>query len=324
MCTAVNFRTKDHYFGRTLDVDCDYGEKVVIVPRNFPIKFKKKEMLTNHFAMIGMARVEQGYPLYFDATNEKGLSVAALNFPENAVYYDMCLQKSNITPFELIPWILGRADSVTMAKALIDSVNIVNIPFDENLPLAPLHWIISDKEKSITLETTKDGVKVYDNQAGVLTNNPPFDIQMLNITNYMNLSNKMPEKGFSGNIDFTPYSSGMGLLGLPGDYTSMSRFVRSCFVKENSVCREVETESVGQFFHIMDSVSQVRGVNIKENGKYNITVYTSCCNTDKCIYYYTTYENRRISAINMYNEDLNAENLYEFELINRQNIKYIN
>lgn len=324
MCTAVNFKTNDHYFGRTLDIDCDYGEKVVITPRNFPFEFKKKEKLSNHFAMIGMAKTEGGYPLYFDATNEKGLSIAALNFPGNAVYYDICLQKSNIAPFEFIPWILGRADSVDMAKALIDNTNIVNIPFGEDLPLTPLHWLISDKEKSIVLETTKDGMKVYDNKLGVLTNNPSFDIQLFNLTNYMNISNKMPQNNFSNNIDFSPYSSGMGLIGLPGDYSSMSRFVRACFVKENSLCREVETESVSQFFHIMETIGQVRGVNINENGKYNVTQYTSCCNTDKCIYYYTTYENRRINAINMYNEDLNTEKLYEFELINRQNIKYIN
>ncbi len=324
MCTAVNFKTNDHYFGRTLDVDCDYGEKVVITPRSFPLEFKKKEPLNNHFAMIGMAKVEKGYPLYFDATNEKGLSAAALNFPDNSVYYDMCLQKSNITPFELIPWILGRADSVDMAKALIDNINIVNIPFSEDTPLTPLHWIISDKEKSIVLETTKEGMKIYDNKTGVLTNNPPFDTQLFNLTNYMALSNKMPENKFSFNIDFSPYSSGMGLIGLPGDFSSMSRFVRACFIKENSVCREIETESVSQFFHIMDSVSQIRGVNQKENKKYNITLYTSCCNTDKCIYYYTTYENRRVCAVNMYNENLNGEKLLEFELMNRQNIKYIN
>ncbi|MBO5452628.1 MAG: choloylglycine hydrolase [Clostridia bacterium] len=324
MCTAINFKTNDHYFGRTLDFERDFGEKVVITPRNYCFVFKEQNEIKTHYAMIGMARIQNNYPLYFDATNEKGLSVAGLNFPENAFYSEIKVGKSNITPFEFIPWILGRADCVDVAKALLDNINIVNIPFDENTPLTSLHWIISDKEKSITVEPLKSGLKVYENKVGVLTNNPPFDIQMFNLNNYMSLSSKMPENRFSEDIEFDVYSNGLGLLGLPGDFSSASRFVRACFIKENSVCREVETESVSQFFHIMDSIGQIRGVNVKENGEYNLTYYTSCCNTDKCIYYYTTYENRRICAINMYNEDLNKDILATYELMNRQNIKYIN
>ena len=207
---------------------------------------------------------------------------------------------------------------------MIKNINIIDTDFSEELQNTPLHWIISDKEKSITVESVEKGIMVYENKAGVLTNNPSFDIQMFNLNNYAHLTNKIPQNTFSERLELNNYTGGLGALGLPGDYSSMSRFVKTSFMKENSSCRQVELESVGQFFHIMDSVSQVRGINLMENGEFDITLYTSCCNTDKCIYYYTTYENHRISAVKMYNEDLNADTLIKFELVQTQQIKYIN
>ena len=86
MCTAISMQTTNHYFGRNLDLEYSYLEKIVITPRHFPLTFHHQSTLSSHFAIIGMAYIKENYPLYYDATNEKGLSMAGLNFPEYADY----------------------------------------------------------------------------------------------------------------------------------------------------------------------------------------------------------------------------------------------
>ena len=264
------------------------------------------EKLSSHYAIIGMAHVAGDYPLYYDAVNEKGLGMAGLNFVGNAVYNEVENGKENVAQFEFIPWILGKCATVQEAKDLLKKINLVKTPFSEMLPCAQLHWIIADKEESITVESMADGLYVWDNPAGVLTNNPPFDQQMFMLNNYMHLSPRQPENHFSDSLGLKTYSRGMGALGLPGDLSSTSRFARVAFVKDHSFSGDSEEESVSQFFHILGSVDQQRGCCEVEPGKYEITLYTSCCNCDKGIYYYTTYENHQISAVDMHHEDLDG------------------
>lgn len=178
MCTAVTYKTKDFYFGRTLDYEFSYGDEVVITPRNYWFHFLEQSNINNHYAIIGMAYVNENYPLYYDAVNEKGLGIAGLNFVGNAEYKEKVEGKDNISQFEFIPWVLSQCKTVKEARVLINKINFLNIPFNENLPLAKLHWIISDSEESITVESVAEGVKIYENPIGVLTNNPSFDKQM--------------------------------------------------------------------------------------------------------------------------------------------------
>ena len=324
MCTAVTYKTKDFYFGRTLDYEFSYKEEVTITPRNYEFKFKNKEAINSHYAIIGMAYVAENYPLYYDAINEKGLGMAGLNFVGNAYYNDIRENKYNIAQFEFIPWILSQCSTTKEAKKLIEKINLINTPFNEQLPLAQLHWIIADAEESITVEAVKEGIKIYDNPVGVLTNNPPFDKQLFALNNYRNLSNKSPQNTFATNLELQQYSRGMGAIGLPGDLSSQSRFVRASFVKMNSVSGENENESVSQFFHILNSVDQQRGCCQLDNGKYEITIYTSCCNATKGIYYYTTYDNHQITAVDMHKENLDGNELVKYSLINGEHIKYQN
>lgn len=326
MCTAISYKTKDHYFGRNLDLEYSYNETVTITPRNFIFEFRKVGKMKSHFAMIGMAYIAEGYPLYYDATNENGLSIAALNFPQNAHYKLFCEGKDNITPFELIPWVLGQCATVGEAEKLLEQINILNENFSDELPLSPLHWIISDKGRSITLESVKAGIKVYDNPAGVLTNNPTFDYQLFNLNNYMSLTNDAPQNTFAldNNLQLKTYSRGMGAMGLPGDCSSMSRFVRATFVKMNSVSGDTENESVSQFFHILQSVAMPRGCVKAGENDYAVTIYSSCCNTDSGIYYYTTYNNNQINAVDMHKENLNGNTLIAYPLKTQHAIEYHN
>lgn len=324
MCTAISCRTRNHYFGRNLDLEYGYRETVTITPRNYPFRFRKVSDLPTHYAMIGMATVVDNYPLYYEATNEAGLSMAGLNFPGLARYLPEQPGMDNVAPFEFIPWILGRCSDVAQAKAALKGLNLVSIPFSGDLPLSPLHWIIADREQSITVEPMEDGLRVYDNPVGVLTNNPPFDFHLYNLRNFMHVSIDPAQNRFSSQYEMTPYSNGMGGMGLPGDLSSASRFVRAAFVKLNSVSGDSEEESVGQFFHILDSVAMPQGCVRMRDEEYEITRYSCCCNTDRGIYYYTTYGNRQINAVDLRRTDPDSAELVSYALISGQQINFQN
>ena len=205
------------------------------------------------------------------------------------------------------------------AKMLLAKINLCNIHFSDRFPLSPLHWILADKEGAITVESIEGGLRIYENPVGVLTNNPTFEYHMTHLCDYMNVTPLPPENRF-GDVPLTTYSRGMGAIGLPGDLSSASRFVRAAFVKLNSVSGDSENESVNQFFHILGAVEQQRGCARLPDGSFEITAYTSCMNTDKGIYYYTTYENRCISAVDMHRCELEGKELYTYPLIKKQEI----
>ena len=324
MCTAATYKTKHHYFGRNLDLEFSYHETVTITPRNYTFKFRNNKNIDKHFAIIGMAFIVDNYPLYYDAMNEKGLCMAGLNFPDNAYYFEKQEGKDNVAPFEFIPWILTQCETISEVKKLLSNINIANINFSEQLPASPLHWIISDKNESITVESVKDGLKIYDNPVGILTNNPTFDIQLFNLNNYMNLSTEKAINNFAPSLNLQSYSRGMGAMGLPGDLSSSSRFVKATFTKMNSLSKDTESASISQFFHILTSVEQQRGCVHMGEGKYEITIYSSCCNQDLGIYYYTTYENSQITGVNMHKENLDSTNLVSYPLIEGQQINMQN
>ncbi|GFI22173.1 choloylglycine hydrolase [Lachnospiraceae bacterium] len=324
MCTAAVYKTENFYFGRTLDNDFSYGDEVTVTPRNYPFRFREIADINTHYAIIGMAYVAKDYPLYYDAVNEKGLAMAGLNFVGNAVYGEFQRDKDNIAQFELIPWILSQCATVDEACALIRKINIRNTMFTPDLPSAQLHWIIADNEKTITVESVADGIKVYNNPVGVLTNNPPFDEQLFALNNYMHLSARPPVNTFAPELDLRQYSLGMGAIGLPGDLSSQSRFVRAAFTKMNSVIGKGEAESVSQFFHILGAVDQQRGCCVLENGGYEVTLYTSCCNVDRGIYYYTTYDNHQITGVDMHKENLEGESLLRYPTIQKEQIRMQN
>ena len=199
MCTAVSFRVADHYFGRNLDFEHGFQEKIIITPREFPFIFRNHISIKNHLAIIGMAVEAESYPLYFDATNEAGLSIAGLNFPNNAHYFEFDAQYSCITPFEFIPWILCQCRTVSDCRSLCSNLRIINVPFNDQHPLTPLHWIIADRDESIVIESVKEGLNIYEDPYGVLTNNPPFPYHLYNIANYMNVSAQEAVNRFAPN-----------------------------------------------------------------------------------------------------------------------------
>ena len=306
MCTAISCRLGGHYFGRNLDLERGYGECVVITPRNFPHSFRFAAPLARCYAMIGTAAVAQNIPLYFEATNERGLSIAGLNFPQSAVYAARGQGERAIAPFELIPYLLSGCSSVAEAKKALDGVKIVQESFSDTLPVTPLHWILADPKECVTLECSAEGTRLYDNPFGVLTNEPPFPFHAANVNRYMSLHEGLAANRLSPDLPLINHSLGLGAVGLPGDFSSASRFVRAVFVKEKSVCDGSEAASVAQFFHILRAVAMPRGCVLTATGEYEYTRYTSCCNTDTGVYYYTTYDNLSVRQVPLRGADLDG------------------
>lgn len=328
MCTAITFIAKDFYFGRTLDDTVSRGEEIIITPKNYPFLFRHMETIHSHYAIIGMACVgrtdspaNQEYPLYYDAVNERGLAMAGLNFVGNAFYPDyeeIASGRDQVAQFELIPWILGQCASVEEAIERLDRLTVTGDAFSEGLPPAPLHWLLADREKATVVEAVKDGLQIYDNPAGVLTNNPTFPEQLFRLNDYMHISSREPENLFCDRLPLKSYSRGMGALGLPGDLSSGSRFVRAVFTKMHTIAGNTEEENVGQFFHILEAVEQVKGCCQVGEHEYEMSIYTSCCNTQKGVYYYTTYDNHQITAVDMYRENLDSVNLTRYPLVSKE------
>lgn len=307
MCTAISFCGQHHFFGRTLDFELSHGEQPIITPCRFPFHFTNGHRNENHYAMVGMGKLLDGYPLYFDATNEKGLSMAGLLFAGNAVYFPAKRGFFNVASYELIPWVLSQCASVAETVLLVEKLCITNDAFHADLPPSPLHWMIADESRCVVLETVREGVRLHENPIGVLTNNPPLPYHLLHLTEFMQLSDKQPQNRLYSDIPLHAYSRGMGAVGLPGDFSSSSRFVRAAFVKGhigNAVTRE---EEIMQHFHILKSVEIPCGCVTLENGEHPKTIYTSCCDTQEGVYYYTTYFDSTIYAVNMYAEDLTSD-----------------
>ena len=325
MCTSLTFQTSDFYFGRNLDLEYNFGEKIVITPRQYPFIFKFAGTLSEHYAIIGTAQITDGCPLYAEAVNEKGLCLAALNFPGNAVYAETPESgKTNLAPFELFGFLLGTCATVKEAEEKLKAVCITHTAFKDGYPVAPLHWHIADKDRSLVLECTKDGMHLYEHPVGVLTNNPPFPFQLTNLQNYMHLTSNPPENRFAPALKLAPYGQGMGALGLPGDASPASRFVRAAFCKWNTELPSGEEASVTQFFHILDNVAMVAGSVRTPENKFDRTTYSSCINASRGICYYKTYNNNQISAVSMHKTDLDGCAPVVFEQVNRQQICYQN
>lgn len=324
MCTAVSFHPSAHYFGRTLDLEHSYDERITITPRRFPLPFRHLPTLCTHHAIIGTAFVQEGYPLYYDAMNEKGLCMAGLRFPIHCAYSAVAAGRENVASFELIPYLLGRCGDIAEAKALLQTLHITDCAFSDALPPSMLHWLIADAHSAITVEQTAEGLHVYDNPVGVLTNEPPFPMQMLRLSEFMQLSPGVPENRLAPAAALDPYSRGMGAMGLPGDSSSPSRFVQAVFCKSHSFCSEEEADCVSQFFHILQSVAQLRGCVVLADGSLERTIYSSCYHPKSGIYYYTTYENSAVTAVDMNAEELESEALISYPMLRECRILHQN
>ena len=329
MCTGLALETKDglHLFGRNMDIEYSFNQSIIFIPRNFKCvnKSNKKE-LTTKYAVLGMGTIFDDYPTFADGMNEKGLGCAGLNFPVYVSYSKEDIEgKTNIPVYNFLLWVLANFSSVEEVKKALKNANIVDIPISENIPNTTLHWMISDiTGKSIVVEQTKEKLNVFDNNIGVLTNSPTFDWHVANLNQYVGLRyNQVPEFKL-GDQSLTALGQGTGLVGLPGDFTPASRFIRVAFLRDAMIKNDKDSIDLIEFFHILNNVAMVRGSTRTVEEKSDLTQYTSCMCLEKGIYYYNTYENNQINAIDMNKENLDGNEIKTYKYNKTLSINYVN
>lgn len=287
MCTAIRF--SDRLFGRTYDYERSFGEELTVTPRG-RARIGEAE---NRYAIMGIGVLEDGFPLYFDGVNEWGLTAAALNFPRYAVYRDDSDAKARVQASHLITLILGFSKSVEEVKGMVKNITLIDN--EGTLGKAPLHWIVSDPRQSVVIESVERGLFVYDNPLGVLTNSPELPYHLTRLADFSALSPKNPEETTS-----PLYSRGMGAMGLPGDYSSSSRFVRAAFLKKYAQVPDGDgIEGVNAAFDIMSAVSVPRGAVLTEGGAMPHTRYTAVIDMEKPSYYLTTAACRTVGRLRL-------------------------
>ncbi len=281
MCTAISNFHNTHSFGRTLDVDRSYGEVVIAVPRQLPLTFRRLPAMDEHYAFIGMA-ADAPDPLLYDGMNEQGLCVAGLNFPLYAVYAPA--DGIGPTPFELPAYLLAGCATVDEAEARLKSAVIPGIPYSDGLPLTTMHWMVADKHRCIVIESVKEGLKIHDNPTGVMANSPDFPTQLFTLSNYQHLSAAYTENRFASHLPMPVYAAGMGAMGLPGDWSSMSRFARGAFAVANG-----HEQGAAGTFRLLEAVAIPKGVVKEPDGSDMHTLYTNVCDPATGTYYVRHY-----------------------------------
>lgn len=322
MCTSISMDIGGFCFGRNMDIEFVLPVQTVITPRRYPFKFRRGGALAEHYAFIGSAVIKQGYPLYCDAMNEFGLCMAGLSFPDNVYLRGHSTEKIEVTPFELIPWVLGSCCDISQAVSLLSRTIIVDEPFNADTPNTPLHWHIADKNGALVVECTADGMKLHNDPVGVMTNNPPFDFHLQNLRQYVDITAEYPKSRYLGKYELSPFGRGFGAIGLPGDFSPPSRYVRAAFLKNNSVCGEDESSRISQLFHVLDNVAMPRGSVLTADGREELTAY-SCCMSEG-VYYYKTYVNSRICAVDMRREHIDGAELIAYSISEKQDIMPLN
>ena len=314
MCTAITLKSKDqhHFLARNYDFVKGAELRVALAPRRFSYLNKlTNNSIPSKYAVLGMSVSSDGYFIFADGVNEKGLTCAILELPSQNIWADQLIEeKENILPYDVTFWILANFTTVKELKEGLKNLNIV-APLDDQGALATqVHWLVSDATgDSIVIEKTRTSFRAYYNKVGVLTNSPTYDWHLTNLNRYLNVSNKQSDSVKWGNELLKPYSQGFGGLGLPGDYSSSSRFVKASFLR-NHIDLDVDyEEGILECFHILNSVAVLEGVVQTRSNESFITLYTSCICSNQQIYYYSTYTNPQIYAIDLKKEALDGNTL---------------
>lgn len=299
MCTAVRF-TDDQgnmFFGRNLDWSFDYGQTVLRTPGDaaVPAAFERPDDPARGHDVIGVGITALGVPLYFDCANDAGLAVAGLNFPQSARYAADSVDGSvNVAAYEFPYWVARNFGSVAEARAALTGVTVVAKAVSDKLPVANLHWIVADATGAIVVECMEDGLRVWEDDVDVLTNEPNFGWHRQNLRNYLTLTDADPAPASWGGAELRAFGSGEGLRGVPGDYSGPSRFVKVAFVNAHYPVQTGEKGNVTRLFRTLGSVAVPEGCARMADGSYEKTLYTSGFSAATRSYYYATYDDPQI------------------------------
>ena len=290
-----------------MDIENHFGERIIHTPRHFLINYRH-ETDEGGYALLGIGTVIDGVPLYADGVNEKGLCIAGLNFLYNAKYGKCREGTVNLAPYEIIPYLLRRCATVKDVKKLIKDINITDTPVKPYVPIPYLHFHIADSRESLVLEPTSDGIKLYDNSYGILTNNPQFPYHLSRLSKYEKLKNDtLPATFYKNEL----YSLGLGAFGLPGDFSSPSRFARGEFILRN--LDVTDGEEVASAFRVLEALSVPKGAVLTERGKPHYTLYSCCINAEKVLYHVRRYGSLSVITVSLFDADICGNKLLGFK-----------
>lgn len=312
-CTGITLQSKDGatIVARTIDWSgTEMNNIYAIVPRGhaqqslLPDGSMGGLPYISLYGYVGMAVQQPEFVV--DGTNEAGLSAALFYFPNYGEYkpYNEADKDISLADFQVVSWILSRFSTIDQVKEAINNVRIINI----DPSASTVHWRITEPNGRQVVMEIVDGVpNFYENEVGVLTNSPGFQWHTTNLNNYVNL-----HPGGAGPTEFGPinlraFGAGAGFLGLPGDFTPPSRFVRAAFLKTYSLEQATAYDTMQQAFHILNNFDVPLGVQFSvgaaPNNMPSATQWTVATDLkNKTIYYHTMY-NRTIRSIDMKNID---------------------
>ena len=313
MCTSLKLKFKNHYVcGRNLDLEYHFGESVIALNGTYLMKFKFLDEVKTNKKILGRGSLVDNYPLFAEAINNDGLFIAGLNYPDNAFYNEEAKEGAiNLAPYEIINYVLLNCKNVDEVKDVFEKVHLVAKPFIQGMPLSYLHYLVSDKNKSIVIEPDKDGIKIYDNPYEVLTNNPSFPFHLENVKQYGNLSNKYYENNLTKKDELKPFCIGLNAHGLPGDSSSPSRFIKTLYLKEKMEENLSQNDDlIKEAFHIFDNVSVIKGAALTLENKSEITIYTSVYDLNTLECFYKTYEEMAVHKVSLSEIKFNGLGIY--------------
>ena len=327
-CTGILLTAADGtvVHARTMEFATDIHSDVIMVPRGYArtgttpdgkagLKWKAK------YASVGANGV--GKPFIFDGVNEKGLAAGLFYFPTSAGYmpYTAADASKTMAPWEFGSWALENFASVEEVQASLGKVVVPAVVY-EGWGIAPeVHFIISDATgKSVVIEFVGGKLTFYDAPLGVITNSPAFDWQMTNLRNYVNfsMSNAAPVK--VGPITLAPFGQGSGMLGLPGDFTPPSRFVRAVAFSQSVLPSATGSEAVLEAFHILNQFDIPKGAardrekDAHGNTPADYTLWTAASDLKARRYYFRTYDNSQIRAVDLMKMNLDAKEMVKMSI----------
>lgn len=322
-CTGIVLHTKngEYVYGRTLEFGVDIESQVLFIPRNYKLEASTYETnvpgLTWNSKYAAVGANAFGTLNFVDGVNEKGLAGGLFYFPGFAEYQKV--QKSDyeksIPMWQLLTWILTNFENVQQIKNELSKIYVTDVVFPQFKNSVPAHLLITDSSgKSIVIEYLNGKLELRDNLVGVFTNSPNFDWHLTNLRNYINLSPTNVESKNINSIKLDQLSQGSGLHGIPGDFTSPSRFVRAFEFVQNSPVKTTEQETVYQAFHILNNFDIPEGSVKSKNGESEITLWTSVTDLKNKVFYFKTHSNFDLQKIELSKMDLESKEAKHFSM----------
>ena len=318
MCTGIRVKADNGavIYGRTLEFAKDIESKIIMLPRNTIIQGtaqEKNKGLTwkSKYAVLGANA--SGKMHLVDGVNEASLAGGLFYFPGYAQYQepDGSMVNNIIAPWEILTWILTNFSNITQIKESLPNITVGNIILKEWGIIPPIHVVIHDIQGNcIVIEYINGSLVIYDNSIGVITNAPDFNWHITNLKNYINLSPFNIEETKIGQLKLKPLSQGSGLHGLPGDFTSPSRFIRAALLSQNLVNIENEEKALNAALHVLNIFDIPLGAVREKSGNkiyYEYSQWTSLIDSKNKRFYWRTYNNYQIYMADLMQLDLNAE-----------------